>query len=233
MERVALGGEGVHEVAAFGVTDPGGFGFELTEAWSSDLEALWTPFLQSSRPLLISMGTPLFVRFPEFGFYRDPGVNEWPKIDSSQRYHGALKAFRGSTPMPWYAFTGTGEASGIFLLGKLLATRKRVILLTRSNLLSWQEIADHNVVFVGPPKFNMQLDRIPIQQEILVEGNGVRNLHPRPGEPDFLADHFEPGTQFDGVTHALISLTPGLSRRGDLLILGGNSSADTSRRRNG
>jgi hypothetical protein len=80
---------------------------------------------------------------------------------------------------------------------------------------------------VGPPKFNMQLDRIPIQQEILVEGNGIRNLHPRPGEPEFLADRFEAGAQFDGVTHALISRTPGLSRRGDLLILGGNSSADT------
>ncbi len=199
----------------------------ITEAWTPELESLWAPILQSGRPLLVCLGTPLFVRFPEFGFYRDPGVNEWQSIDSSQRYRTALKAFHGSDPMPWYSFTGAGEANGAFLLGKLLATRQRQILLRRSNLLSWLEMTDHNVVFVGPPKFNMQLDRIPIQQEVTIESNGIRNLHPRSGEPAFLADRFEPGVQFDGVTHALISLTPGLSKNGELLILGGNSSADT------
>src|ERR1700740_3226311 len=60
-----------------------------------------------------------------------------------------------------------------------------------------------------------------------MEPAGVRNLHPRAGEPAFLPDHFEGGAQYDGVTHAVISLTPGLSQRGELLTLGGNSSADT------
>jgi len=199
----------------------------ITDAWTPELEALWAPFLQSNRSLLVCVGTPLFVRFPEFGFFRGPGVNGWTSIDSSQRYRTARDSFRGSEAMPWYAFTGAGEPSGAFLLGKLLATRQRQILLRRSNLLSWQEMTDHNVAFVGPPKFSMQLERIPIQQEVTIEPTGIGNLHPRDGEPAFLADHFEPGVQFDGVTHAPISLTPGLSQRGELLILGGNSSADT------
>src|SRR6185369_9857909 len=33
----------------------------LTESWSSDLEILWKPYLESKRPLLVSLGTPLFV----------------------------------------------------------------------------------------------------------------------------------------------------------------------------
>lgn len=120
-----------------------------------------------------------------------------------------------------------GEASGAFQLGKLLGTRRKVILVTRSNLVSWQEIADADMVFLGPPKFNTQLQSITMQQEITLETNGIRIRNPGPNEPAFLRDTFLPGPQFEGETHALISCTPGLSGQGELLVLGGNATPDT------
>src|SRR5215470_1473196 len=36
----------------------------LTESWSPELESLWKPYIESNRPVLVSLGTPLFVRFP-------------------------------------------------------------------------------------------------------------------------------------------------------------------------
>ena len=200
---------------------------EIAKQWSPELEGLWAPFLDSPRPMLVCLGTPLFVRFPNFGFFRDPKANEWQEIDKSERIGAVRKALPDKDIIPWYAFTGTGEASAAFLLSKLLATRRHEMLLTRSNILSWQQVMDDNVVFVGPPKFNLQLQAAALTQDINLDASGVRNLKPRPGEPAFLEDRFVAGKQSEGETHALISRTAGPSGAGEFLLIAGNGSADT------
>lgn len=197
------------------------------DQWSPELKTLWEPFLESKRPLLVCLGTPLFVRFPNFGFFRDPKTNEWPEIEKSDRIAAVRKALGDKDILPWYAFTGAGEASAAFVVARLLAPHKRDMLLTRSNLLSWQQISDNDLVFVGPPKFNVQLQANALTQDIVVEPSGIRNLRPRPGEPEFLADRIVAGKQSEGVTHALISRTPGLSGAGEFLVMAGNASSDT------
>jgi hypothetical protein len=86
---------------------------------------------------------------------------------------------------------------------------------------------DEDVIFVGPPKFNLQLQAAAMKQDIVITPDGIRNLKPRPGEPEFLQDHFETGKSSEGVTHALISRSPGLSGVGELLVIAGNASPDT------
>ncbi|MBI3645302.1 MAG: hypothetical protein HY233_05000 [Acidobacteriales bacterium] len=199
----------------------------VAEAWNPELQEFWAPFLESKRPLILCVGTPLFVRVPNDGFFRSPAANTWEDLQETRLYRAFKKELPGWDSMPWYAFTGVGEASAAFLVGKLLGTRRREILVTRSNLLSWQEISDTDLVFLGPPKFNLQLQGMPVKQEITVETNGIRIVNPGAGEPGFLTDTFEPGPQFNGTTHALISRTPGLSGQGQLLMLAGNGSPDT------
>ena len=195
--------------------------------WSPDLEKLWAPFLESRRPFLVCLGTPLFVRFPNFGFFRDPKANDWQEMERSERVMAVRRALGDRDILPWYAFTGAGEASAAFQVAKLLSSRKQELLLTRSNLLSWQQIVDNDVVFVGPPKFNRQLQAAALMQDIVVEPEGIRNLKPRPGEPAFLQDVIVAGASSEGATHALISRTPGLSGVGELLVIAGNASSDT------
>jgi hypothetical protein len=113
------------------------------------------------------------------------------------------------------------------LLSKLLAVRKREVLLTRSNLLSWQQIMDDDVVFVGPPKFNPQLETAALTQDLVMEPEGIRNRKPQPGEPAFLDDRIVPEKPSEGETHALITLMPGPSGNGHLLMIAGNASPDT------
>ncbi|HJZ97623.1 MAG TPA: hypothetical protein VKE70_14035 [Candidatus Solibacter sp.] len=199
----------------------------LTESWSPELESLWKPYIESNRPVLVSLGTPLFVRFPEFGFFRDPKANDWPELEKSDRFRGVHKALGDKEILPSYNFTGAGEASAAFLIAKLLATRKRDIQLTRSSILSWQQIADQDVIFLGPPKFNLQLQETAMMQDIVVEPGGIRNRHPRNGEPEYLEDHLSPGKTSEGETHALISRTAGPSGVGEFLMIAGNASADT------
>lgn len=195
--------------------------------WSPELEMLWAPFLESDRPFLVCLGTPLFLRFPNYGFFRDPKANDWQELEKSERITALRRALGDKDMLPWYAFTGAGEASAGFLVAKLLSSRKHELLLTRSNLLSWQQIVDSDVVFIGPPKFNRQLQAAALTQDIVVEPNGIRNLKPRQGEPEFLEDHFVTGVTSEGVTHALISRTPGPSGLGELLVIAGNASSDT------
>ncbi len=196
-------------------------------AWNGELESLWAPFLSTGRPLLVCLGTPLFVRIPDLGFVRDPKVNDWQEVGTSERFSHFLKAAGAKDSLPAYPFTGTGEAGAVVLISKLLASRKPPVLLTRSNLLSWQQIMDNDVVFVGPPKFNPQLQTAALTQELVIEPEGIRNRNPRPGEPAFLEDRIVAGKLSEGETHALVTMMPGPSGAGHLLMIAGNASPDT------
>jgi hypothetical protein len=199
----------------------------MADRWNPELESLWGPFLRTNRPLVVCLGTPLFVRFPDFGLFRDPKVNDWQEIEKSERFTAVRKALGAKGIFASYAFTGAGEASAAFLLSQLLSPRKRTVLLTRSSILSWEQIVDDDVVFVGPPKFNPQLQAAALAQDIVIEPEGIRNNKPQPGEPVFLHDLLVPEKPAEGETHALISRTPGLSGVGELLVIAGNASSDT------
>jgi hypothetical protein len=199
----------------------------IAERWSPELEELWQPILESKRSLLVCLGTPLFVRFPGYGFFRDPKANDWQEIEKSDRIRSTRKALGVTELLPSYNFTGAGEASAAFQIGGLLATRKQDLLLTRSSILSWQQIGDSDVVFLGPPKFNLQLQAAAMTQDIVIEADGIRNLKPAPGEPAFLEDKLVAGRTAEGETHALISRTSGPSGAGELLTIAGNASPDT------
>jgi hypothetical protein len=199
----------------------------IADTWSPELEALWGPFLQSKRSLLVCLGTPLFVRFPGLGFFRDPKTNHWQEIQKSERVQSIRQALGVQELLPSYAFTGAGEASAAFLLARLLSTRKRDLKLTRSSILSWQQVADNDLVFVGPPKFNLQLQETALERDIVVEADGIRNRKPQPGEPEFLADRILPGQTNEGETHALITRAPAPSGVGEFLAIAGNASSDT------
>lgn len=118
-----------------------------------------------------------------------------------------------------------GTASGAFRLGQFLGSRQPDLLVTRGNQLSMPEIAMDNVVFLGPASESRQVQAIPVDQQIVLEPDGIRNLHPRTGEPSFVADHGSPENQGVEETHALISHTPGLYGNGDILSLAGNHAS--------
>ena len=120
---------------------------------------------------------------------------------------------------------GLGTASGAFLLGQFLAQRKNNVVLTRSDELSAPEIAMGDVVFIGPAAKGRQIQASPQDQEFTLEAGGVRVLHPRPGEPEFLADKPAQDPQELSESYALISHVPGLYGTGEVLYLSGNRIA--------
>lgn len=118
-----------------------------------------------------------------------------------------------------------GTASGAFRLGQFLGPRKSDLLVTQGNQLSMPEVAMNNIVFLGPTTGNRQAQSLPIDQQIVLEPNGIRNLRPQPGEPAFVSDRTAADGKGVEESYALISHTPGLYGNGDFLYLSGNQAA--------
>jgi hypothetical protein len=192
--------------------------------WTPEMEALWKPFLSSPRPIMVAIGTPVFAKIGN-SFFRDPAVNAWD-TDQSTTIRDVAGALGGDPPSPVFTYTGVGEATGAFDLERLLLPRGRDLTLQTSNLLTWEDIARNNMIFLGSPKYNQQTLDLPIRQDFEISHGRVQALRPQPGEPPFFTEkwadraHLEEG-------HALISRLPGLHNTGEILILAGSSTECT------
>jgi hypothetical protein len=190
------------------------------------LNQFWGPLIANRKPTLICIGAPMFLYSFEMGLYRDPRVNNWEAAESSGLVSKLKRAFpSASAPVPWYVFTGLGEAGGAFMLGRLLSPRIPDLRLTDSSTVPWGDIRDDNVVFLGAPKFNRQIDDLPVRQELFLELDGIRNAHPHPGEPAVFEDLSPQGQ--NGLSYALITRLPGLHGEGFIVALAGQGIPGT------
>jgi hypothetical protein len=170
----------------------------------------------------------MFVKFsPNNFFLRSPEINTWEEAVNSGLVDELKRTFPGRALQEWYVFTGLGEAGGVFLLGQLLATRNVKLDFANSTVLTWNDIGANNVIFVGPPKFNLQVRDLPVVQELVVDAFGIRNLRPRPGEPASFGEGTMDAQNHSGEAIALISRLPGLHGNGEILVLAGSLTAGT------
>jgi hypothetical protein len=190
--------------------------------WTPALRELWEPVLSSSRRLVVCVATPLFVKVPGFGVVREPSINDWDDVPASPRLSSLEGALRAGISEPSYSYTEVGTATGAFVLGQFLAPRKQAVVITRANVLSWPEIAEDNVVFLGPASGIHQTEDIPTGAQLVLDPTGIRNLSPRPGESAFIQDHPAEGGAESGESYALISRVPAMNGPGAILMLSGN-----------
>ena len=173
--------------------------------WSSDLEELWRPFINTGKPLVISYGNPLFLQFSNKTVYRDRGSCQIEESGIGQQGDGQP----GKPPRS--LLRRSREVNAAFLLGQRLGPRQHGTSLIRSSQLSWQQMADANVLFLGPPRFfGERRGSMPVALEISETPEGFRILHPQASEPE-LFSYRDPAGFFgeDGeacvlVTHTLL-----------------------------
>ncbi len=124
--------------------------------------------------------------------------------------------------------TGVGTANAAFVLGQFLGQRKHNVFPIRSDVLSMGEIAMGDVIFVGPTAGKPQIQAIPpVDPAFVLTPEGVKNVKPEHGEPEFMADagKVASGGQETEESHALISSLPGLYGNGSILYFEGNKIA--------
>jgi hypothetical protein len=202
-------------------------------AWSPELETLWTPFLQSGRAMVLAVSSPLFVGIQGFGNYRNPDLNNWADVDKDAKLASVRRAFGEPKIFPHRLYTGTGDANALFLLGKLLGSRKDNITFARTSELSWQQFSFNDVVLVGTPRsFGDLLQSMPAKLELELDATGIRVLHPGKNEPSALGDqtvrgYSSPTAPEDGEVYALITRMPGPNGQGTVASFSSNLSPGT------
>jgi hypothetical protein len=199
---------------------------ELEVKWPPELEKIWKPFLESSHNTLISLGTPLFIKLSD-SLFRDPGINDWPAALESEQVQLLQKELKSDYAVPSYSYTGVGEATGAFLLSRLLGARTPDMHLMRSSALNWDDLRTNNVIFLGSPRKNPILNDIPAAEGFLLDQSVIRNLRPRPGEQDTYSGSWSDDHMQLLEDYALIYRLPGQYGHTEIMILGSASTEGT------
>ena len=198
---------------------PAGSGLSA-RASTREMEALWTPFLDRSTPLLISFEVRMFLFAPATGLVvRDFQANKKEDVAQSK----ALTAFRermgADQLVETYDYADAGAVQAAFLLGHLL---NREVGLKHASALGWEDIWNSNVIFVGKSTVNPAIQRVLRDGEMdFVDsewGAAVRNLHPAPGEA---AEYPNAPTHGSGKKYGVISVLPGPQPGHRMMILTG------------
>lgn len=194
--------------------------------WSPELAELWQPFLQSKRPLAVAVGNPLFLQFENKIMYREPSIDKWDELLKSPNLAAVQRALGVSENRPAYYYAAIGEVNAAFLLGSRLGPRLPAMSIIRSSQLPWQQMADSNILYLGPPRFfGDRLGSLPISLEIVESPGAFKNQHPRPGEQEYYPYRDSAGYfAEDGEAYVLVTRTAGPSGNSDILAFASNST---------
>lgn len=196
-------------------------------AWPSEMREFWGPFVEGRRPLMVVLGTPLFVRFHSH-YFRNPWANEWPQVEQQVPLAELAKLLKSPTaPSPTHRWTPLGEAVAAFRLGTMLAPVKQDLVLKRSTVLAWEDVRSNNLVFLGPPKFNRQLRDLPLRENFIIADGGVTNLDPRLGELRIYRKPSPPDADEIPEDYAVITRVRSVEGWGDILVLASTSTEGT------
>jgi hypothetical protein len=216
--------------------------FRPSTRLSSPFRSLWEPFLVAGSPPLIVYSNPAFLLGKPGVLYRydSPTVLSMP---TGSRV--AALENRGSDPGrpeqtgPFIyldGYTGSGEVVAAVGITQFLTAHGEPFLIRRSRIVSYEDIKDHNVIFLGSIKENHLLNKLPLAQELIFEppppdqyltGTRVRDLHPPPGYPAIYGMQLDPATGAIQAEYALICLLPGVSEGRYVLCLAGITTLGT------
>lgn len=177
-----------------------------------ELRTLWEPFVQSNRPMIVSIEDPLFaeMRSNPGVYFRDRSMNEWKDVLNSHVVKTLTEAMKQTDIQPSRYYTAYGEVEASFMLGRLLGPYEQNFSMVRTSQLSWQQLADNNVVFVGVQNlFFDQLRGMPITPQLIPELEGIRNIHPGAGELPLYVDSYSTAPSEEGMMYALVTHLPG------------------------
>ena len=196
------------------------------DLWSPELTELWRDFLETGRPLIVAVGNPLFLQFENKALYRDLSVEKPEDLLKSPQFGAVRRALGGQESRPVHYYAAVGDVSAAFRLGQRLGPYQPRMSVVRSSQLQWQQLADSNVLFLGPPRFfGDKLGSLPMGLEITETADGFQIVHPQPGEPNFFKFRDPPGFfAEDGEACVLITHAAGPVGNTDVVTFASNST---------
>ena len=188
--------------------------------WDADMEDLWRPLVETKRPLILAIEDPLFAELngTTETYFRDRTLNNWNQVAASPTVAALRTLLKSSAIQPSRHFTSFGEVDASFMIAKLLGPREQSLSVVRTSDFPLRLLADNNVLFVGVENlfFNEQTQAMPIEVQLQPVVEGIRNVHPGPGEPALFVDQYSTAPSEEGYAYALVTHLPGPLRDSDV-----------------
>ena len=206
------------------------------------LNQVWQPFLEGREAPLIVYSNALFLMSEQGDLYRYflDGVHALPFGARVQSFAGLERRAPAPPlkgPLSYSdAYTGTGEVVAAAKLAELFAKAGRNFSVKRDGIVSFEDIRNTNVVFLGASLEDPVLAQLPMvndlgfEQDVQHAFSGsqiIRDRHPPAGRPSTYALQRDPKTQAIEGDYALIGLLPGVTPDHSILVLGGISTLGT------
>ncbi len=183
-------------------------GWPKADAEKSATEVFWAPFLAGDPPVVI-YSNARFVGDSKTGLRYAPAggtANGEPVVDH---------------------YTGIGELAAVYELTRLFDAHRATFVLKRSQLVTWDEAKQRNLIFIGSPAENPSLNAVPSLTNFTMmatpEYAGFVNKHPRPGEPALYSRPEHPLT----MDYAVLALVPGVQSGKRTLMFSGLTTLGT------
>jgi hypothetical protein len=190
--------------------------------WTPELRLLWQPIVGNGMPIVVSFDLAMTVEMPPWRF-RNPNINDPEELAASREWQELSNKLGHPTVRTAYQYVGFGVAHGTFLLSQFLAGQRLRPLLKRSTVLSWEDIANCHLIFIGVGK-TAKIRQILRRGDFQWDSSKVTNLKPQPGEPAEFHAIMDAHTGDYREQYALISMVPGFDENTRVLVLGGGTS---------
>jgi len=219
---------------------------------------MWTLFLKDDNPPLVILSNPPVLRFtnpsdPE-ALTKDsidlaPGAIKALKdkfVTSPEVSIKESSGFADDNPRPreeeaviernraprlilsTNAYTGMGEAIGLYYLTDFFSKAGRQILLKQSRTLSAEDLKKHNVILLGGLWVNEWSSKLTKSEDFIFTSKGtIENRSPRPGEEGEYIPQFDRRTGSLVVDYAIITVKPSISDSNEIMSLAGIYSQGT------
>jgi hypothetical protein len=203
---------------------------------------LWQPFMAPNSRLLIVYSNAAFLvsTHGNFYLYDPPTILSMPMGSrvptlGSQDVEGAPEQEKG----PFYYFdtyTGSGEAVAAANIARFLTAHSKSFIIKRSRIVSYEDIKDQNVIFLGGTGQDLILRNLPLPQQLVFVsapkdqipmGSYIQDLNPPPGHAATYRLQMDPSTGAIQVEYGLIGLLPGVAAGRYVLVLAGITTLGT------
>ncbi|HEY3130628.1 MAG TPA: hypothetical protein VGL91_14315 [Acidobacteriota bacterium] len=184
---------------------------------------LWGSFFNADGQNFVIFGSPMFFSNPGAGlFLRRSTLNDETNLLNNSDFHTLQERF-GPLAGPHYDYAEMGDAIALQRLTAFFGKVGCALTALPAHLATWDSIKEGNIIFLGTPRMNHLLRKLPVQQDF-EWGRGpeyyIENRNPQPGEEKV----YVTSSHRDAVTYAVIASFPGLRPNREILLLTTHSS---------
>jgi hypothetical protein len=191
--------------------------------WTPELKELWRPLLASKDPILLSFDTAMSIDANGWS-HRNSAINTPDEIAASHEWQ-QLNHRLGNPPIrSAYSYVGFGLVHGAALLTKLFEHASTGTMVKRSVVLSWEDLENFNLVFMGTGKTVSKVGFLLEGSDFQWTSSGVWNLRPRAKESSTYFNTVDTLTGELREQFGVISMVPGVRDGKHVFVLGGGSS---------